>query len=235
MQTWTWRIGKFLFKYRSFTPLPLILLTLIIFKPLSPAPIFSIIGLLVALCGEFVRIVSVGYAGSGTSGRESFLKADSLNTSGLYSLTRNPLYWGNIFIFSGLLIAFVQPLALVVFIFFLVGQYQFIIRIEETFLQERYGSVYQEYCRQVRRWLPRFRNFSLPEKPFDCKKVLFKENDSVFNLLFICLLILAYKEYFFSGKILHVKFWIAGAGVLILFYVFMKILKKTARRAVKNS
>jgi protein-S-isoprenylcysteine O-methyltransferase Ste14 len=235
MQTWPIRIGKFLFKYRSFTPLPLILLTLIIFKPLSPAPFFSIAGLLLALIGETIRIICVGCSGSGTSGRESFLKADSLNTSGLYSLARNPLYWGNIFIFSGLLIAFAQPLALAGFIFFLVGQYQFIIRIEETFLRERYGSGYHEYCRQVRRWLPRFRNFSLPEKPFDCKKVFFKENDSVFNLLFIYLLILAYKEYLFSGKIRHAKFWLAGAVVLILFYAFLKILKKTTRPSVKNS
>lgn len=226
-------MGKFLFRFRSFTPLPLILLTFVFFKPLSSSWSWTALGLLVALLGEGIRAGSVGYAGSGTSGRESFLKAESLNTAGLYSLVRNPLYWGNGLIFAGLLTVYAQPLALAVFIVFLFLQYHFIVLAEESFLRERYGSAYEEYCHRVNRWLPRFNHFVAPGRPWDGKKVLFKENDSCFNLLFAALLILAWKERFFLGLVRHPLFFAGAALLLVLFYAWVKILKK--KNAIKNA
>jgi protein-S-isoprenylcysteine O-methyltransferase Ste14 len=231
MQPWPLRIGKFLFKFRSFTPLPLILLVFIFFRPLSESPLWTITGLAVAFLGEGIRFISVGYAGSGTSGRENFLKAESLNTSGLYSLVRNPLYWGNIFIFAGLLTVYAQPLALVLFIVFLFLQYHFIVLAEETFLQERYGRDYAGYCRRVRRWLPRFGGYAPPARRFDGRKVFFKENDSCFNLLLAVLLISVWKERFFLGHVRHGLFFAGAALSLVLFYAGVKILKK--KRAAK--
>jgi protein-S-isoprenylcysteine O-methyltransferase Ste14 len=226
MQTWPLRLGKFLFKYRSFTPLPLILLTFVFFRPASAAPLWTVAGLAVAFLGEGVRSFSVGYAGSGTSGRESYLKAESLNTSGLYSLVRNPLYWGNGLIFAGLLTVYAQPWALAVFIVFLFLQYHFIVLAEESFLRERHGQEYEEYCGRVDRWLPRFRGYAAPDRPFGWRKVFFKENDSCFNLLLAFLLILAWKENYFSGGIRHPLLFIGAGAVLVLFYAWVKILKK---------
>lgn len=234
MQKWPLRLGKFLFRFRSFTPLPLILLTFVFFRPLSPSWHWTALGLAVAFLGEGIRAVSVGYAGSGTSGRESFLKAESLNTSGLYSLVRNPLYWGNGLIFAGLLTVYAQPLALAVFILFLLLQYHFIVLAEESFLRERYGPAYDDYCRRVGRWLPRFDRYLAPGRPFAWRKVFFKENDSCFNLLFAALLILAWKENHFHGSIRH-PLWVAGAGLaLIIIYAGVKILKKRRRRRPRS-
>lgn len=229
MQKWPLRLGKFLFKYRSFTPLPLILLTFALFRPASAAPLWTGLGLAVAFLGEGIRSFSVGYAAGGTSGRESFLKAESLNTTGLYSLVRNPLYWGNGLIFAGLLVVYAQPWALAVFIVFLFLQYHFIVLAEESFLRERHGSGYDGYCSRVNRWLPRFRGYMPPDRPFAWRKVFYKENDSCFNLLLAALLILAWKERCFSGKITHPLFF-AGAGLaLILFYAWVKFLKARER------
>jgi protein-S-isoprenylcysteine O-methyltransferase Ste14 len=226
MQKWALRLGKFLFKYRSFTPLPLILLTFAFFRPVSAAPPWTLIGLAVAFLGEGVRSFSVGFAGSGTSGRESYLKAESLNTSGLYSLVRNPLYWGNGLIFAGLLAVYAQPLALAVFIVFLFLQYHFIVLAEESFLRERHGAEYDEYCGRVNRWLPRFHGYAPPGRPFAWRKVFYKENDSCFNLLFAALMILAWKERYFSGRIRHPLLYIGAGLALFLFYAWVKILKK---------
>jgi protein-S-isoprenylcysteine O-methyltransferase Ste14 len=233
MRTWPLRLGKFLFKYRSFTPLPLILLTFLFFKPVSPAPHWTLIGLAVAFLGEGVRSFSVGFAGSGTSGRESYLKAESLNTSGLYSLVRNPLYWGNGLIFAGLLTVFAQPWALAFFIVFLFLQYHFIVLAEESFLRQSHGSEYEEYCGRVRRWLPRFHGYTAPGRPFAWRKVFFKENDSCFNLLLAVVLILAWKEKHFSGKVRHPLFFAGAALALVFFYAGVKFLKKrnTAKAA----
>ncbi|MBN2400111.1 MAG: hypothetical protein JXI33_07200 [Candidatus Aminicenantes bacterium] len=237
MQPWPLYIGKFLFKFRSFTPLPLILLTFIFFKPLSSSPFWIILGLIVAFMGEGIRIHSVGYADSGTSGRENFLKAESLNTSGLYSLVRNPLYWGNGLIFAGLLTAYAQPLALIIFIIFLFVQYHFIVLAEEEFLQKRHGQAYADYCARVNRWLPRFRDYQQPNSDFNHKKVFYKENDSCFNLLLATLLILAWKDHMFFGHVRHPIAMAVMAGCLLIFYVWVKILKKRSGRqsAFKNS
>jgi protein-S-isoprenylcysteine O-methyltransferase Ste14 len=226
MDTWPLRLGKFLFRYRSFTPLPLILLTFLFFKPLSPAPFWTWAGLALAFLGEGVRIASVGFAGSGTSGRECYLKADSLNLAGLYSLVRNPLYWGNVLIFAGLLTAFTHPLALALFVLFLFLQYHFIVLAEEAFLKERHGQAYKEYCLRVNRWLPRFDCWLPLTGPFSWKKVLFKENDSCFNLLLAFLLIVAWKERHFLQKVLH-PVWLAGAGLLLAaLYAGLKLAKR---------
>jgi len=226
MQKWPLRLGKFLFRFRSFTPLPLILLTFIFFKPLSASVLWTVMGLIIAFAGEGIRMHSVGYAGSGTSGRESFLKADSLNTAGLYSLVRNPLYWGNGLIFAGLLTVYAQPLALAVFMVFLFLQYHFIVLAEESFLREQYGQSYLDYCGRVNRWLPRFGNYAPPGHPFNRNQVFFKENDSCFNLLLAALLILAWKEKHFTGQVRHPLF-IAGAAVTLAFiYLWIKIRKK---------
>jgi protein-S-isoprenylcysteine O-methyltransferase Ste14 len=232
MQTWPLRLGKFLFRFRSFTPLPLILLTFLFFKPLSPAPFWTFFGLAVAFLGEGLRMASVGFAHSGTSGRESFLKADSLNTRGLYSLARNPLYWGNMLIFSGLLILFANPWALALFVVFLFLQYHFIVLAEESYLREQHGRPYEEYCAGVRRWLPRFNRWEPPTGPCNWKKVLFKENDSCFNLLLGALLILAWKEKYFCGRLLRpLPFALAAAG-LVLIYAAIKVLKKRGRAKI---
>jgi len=226
MRKWSARIGKFLFKHRSFTPLPLILLTFIFFKPLSPALPWTVIGLILALAGETIRMISVGYAGSGTSGRESFLKAESLNTTGLYSLARNPLYWGNTLIFAGLLTMYAQPLALVLFIAFLFLQYHFIVLAEEEFLLQQHGQAYAVYCGRVNRWLPCFGNYLPPVHRFNGRKVFFKENDSCFNLLLAALLILAWKEKVFSVRLSQPWFFAGAVLALVIFYVWVKILKK---------
>jgi len=235
MQKWPLHLGKFLFRFRSFTPLPLIVLTFVLFKPLSPSLHWTLIGLAIACAGEAIRMISVGYAGSGTSGRENFLKAESLNTTGLYSLVRNPLYWGNGFIFCGLLTVYAHPLALILFAAFLFLQYHFIVLAEESFLAERYGQAYADYGRRVNRWLPRSSGYARPGRPFDAKKVFFKENDSCFNLLFTALLILAYKETVFTGRPSHWPFFAGAAVCLVLFYAVVKILKKRIKTPLKNS
>lgn len=226
MEKWPLRLGEFLFKFRTFTPLPLILLTFIFFKPLSPSPLWTLLGVAIAFMGEGLRVVSVGFADSGTSGRENFLKADSLNTTGLYSLTRNPLYWGNALIFAGLLVVFANPWAPALFVVFLFLQYHFIVLAEESYLQATHGPAFGEYCRRVSRWLPRFNSWVAPSAPFNWRKVLFKENNSCFNLLLALLLIVAWKDWRFCGEVRH-PLWLAGAAALLLIaYAGIKILKK---------
>jgi protein-S-isoprenylcysteine O-methyltransferase Ste14 len=204
-------------------------LVFIIFNPtdLGNKNIFiNLAGLLVSLSGEFIRIFTVGYASRGTSGRESFLKADALNTTGIYSLVRNPLYIGNFLIFSGLIVVFANIWAEIVLAVFLFLQYYFIILCEEDFLKNQYGKDYADYCGKVNRVIPVFKNYRKNRNPFDLKKVVFKESDSVFNMLVMYLLVLAYKEKVYNGSI-ETQFLFIIIGIALIFsYISVKIIKK---------
>ncbi len=232
---WEVKIGNFLFKHRSFTPIPLIALVFIIFKPINLNErniILNLAGLLISLLGETIRIFAVGYSFTGTSGRETFLRADALNTTGIYAIVRNPLYIGNFFMFTGIVIVFSNVFAVFVFALFLILQYYFIILSEENFLKKKYGESYESYCRQVRRILPTFKNYKRNQNPFSLQKVIFKENDSIFNMLMMLLLVLLYKERIFNGQINQPIFYIIPGGILVALYVMIKIIKKrgTAKR-----
>ena len=89
-------IRQFFFKYRSYTPIPIVILIIYYSDPIKP---FIIIGLALITIGEYIRIYAVRYAGGATRTRN--VGAPYLCTSGPYSYTRNPLYCGNVIIYIG--------------------------------------------------------------------------------------------------------------------------------------
>ena len=62
----------------------------------------EMIFLAVSLLGEAIRIITVGHAPRNTSGRNTTegQVADVINTSGIYSIIRHPLYVGNFLLTS---------------------------------------------------------------------------------------------------------------------------------------
>ena len=89
-------IRKFFFRYRSYTPIPIVLLIFYHSKAIYP---YYLIGLTLIVIGELIRINAVRYAGGATRTRN--VGAPFLCTSGPYSQTRNPLYCGNVIIYIG--------------------------------------------------------------------------------------------------------------------------------------
>jgi protein-S-isoprenylcysteine O-methyltransferase Ste14 len=80
-----------------------------------------------------------------------------LVVSGLYRFVRNPMYVGALLVQVGNIVWF-GSLAQVVYWFFLfIGFTLFIRANEEPSLRRTFGVAYEDYCRQVPRWLPRFK------------------------------------------------------------------------------
>ncbi|MDP3406014.1 MAG: isoprenylcysteine carboxylmethyltransferase family protein [Brevundimonas sp.] len=77
----------------------------------------------------------------------------ALVTTGIYGLTRNPIYLGFAITYVGLAIGLDSPLALILLIPCLVVVDRFVIRREERYLQARFGADYDRYRQRVRRWL----------------------------------------------------------------------------------
>lgn len=156
--------GRLLFRFRSFTPVPVIAaLAILLWRSRGmPGPggllidaALDALGLLVALTGQALRFYTLGLVPEGTSGQGSALEAATLNTRGPYAHVRNPLYLGNLGIVMGLLLIAHDPWAYAIGLAFFFGEYFFIIRAEEQFLRARFGERFDEFTRNVPRWIPR--------------------------------------------------------------------------------
>ena len=81
------------------------------------------------------------------------LETTSLVTGGVFSVTRNPMYFGFILLLVGLwaLLGSLTPGIAVLAFAGLIDRYY--VRPEETKLTLAFGDAYVRYCRQVRRWI----------------------------------------------------------------------------------
>ena len=181
------RAGRLLFRWRSFTPVPLVLLAVpLLWRSRGPAsPLWLASGLLLCVLGQALRAWVLGQVPDGTSGQNEKLIATQLNTRGPYARTRNPLYLGNFAITAGLCLVAHDALllALVAALFGL--QYRAIIAAEEDFLRTQFGAEFDAYCARVPRFWPRraaapaladLAPLEAP-RPFDWRRALRKEHN----------------------------------------------------------
>ena len=125
-------IRRLFFKIRGYTPIPL-MLVLIYQSDMNFK--LALIGAILALVGEYIRLNGVRAAGGRTRTRN--VGAKELCTWGIFAHTRNPLYIGNALIYIGMVFfaggRWLLPLMLLVFVYILF-QYGLIISLEEETL-----------------------------------------------------------------------------------------------------
>jgi len=145
------KVGEFLFHYRSYTPIPLMIIILIFSKPTLGS---ILVGYPFVVCGELLRLWSAGHIGA--SSRTMQVGASHLVTSGPYGYIRNSLYVGNTAIACGETVSAgsLFPVMLLLVFAFLFIQYSLIIPVEEAKLALQFPQ-YDDYRRQVRRIIPR--------------------------------------------------------------------------------
>ena len=93
------KIGAFIFRNRSYMPIPVLLVG--IFWPaynVSSMGLNMTLGIIFVVLGELGRIWCVSYAGGITRTRKGDL--NQLITSGPFSFVRNPIYISNIIMYS---------------------------------------------------------------------------------------------------------------------------------------
>ncbi len=152
------KIGNFFFKIRSFTPIPFIFALLYFAEPLWHT---IVIGVLCIAAGECLRIWAVGYAGASTRAR-TLGAARDLVTTGPYGYVRNPLYLGNFLLSLGVCFVANVYWLMAVFVIGYFFQYLSIIAVEESYLMEACGPVYQAYRDRVPRFIPQFYSYPNP-------------------------------------------------------------------------
>jgi protein-S-isoprenylcysteine O-methyltransferase Ste14 len=179
------------FKYRSYTPIPFVVVMLIFAYP----NIWSlIVGFIIALTGELIRLWGVSWAGSETRTTGN-VGGTYLIVSGPFAHLRNPLYLGNILMYTGLGImsfALFPWLQIAGLIFFSI-QYHMIVSEEENYLQKAFGKEYEIYRANVPRFIPSIKKYEAgnAEQPaYDLKKGLQSERRSLQAFTVITLTIL---------------------------------------------
>jgi protein-S-isoprenylcysteine O-methyltransferase Ste14 len=198
------RAGQLLFRWRSFTPVPLLILAVpLLWRSRGPSPSGWLWGgLLLCVAGQALRAWVLGQVPDGTSGQNEKLIATQLNTSGPYALTRNPLYLGNLGITLGLCLVAHSALLLGLAAALFLVQYRFIIAAEEEFLRGRFGAEFDAYCARVPRFWPRLQK-TAAARPWDWRRALRKEHNPAAAWAAIAVVLRAADRLQASGAGLH--------------------------------
>lgn len=232
--------GGFLFRYRSYLPLcvfPVFFIALFsmpqfMIKDNAYNNILISICLLVGLAGQFIRILVAGFAPVDTSGRNTKeQKASSLNTTGIYSICRNPLYIGNFLMMLAPVLLLGNWLFALSFTLAFWLYYERIIYAEECFLREKFGQEYLDWSAKTPIFIPNIfsKHYTKNKYPFSLKSMLKREYHSLFgltsSLLLISYIISLYesKSFIAPSCILSVAFIIS----LVIYLVCLLLAKKT--------
>jgi len=190
--------GTWLFKHRGVLPLIIFVIGAGLFlkNELSPENwilkekfqnrIYEFACLAISFLGLFIRIYTVGYSRPNTSGRNTKQQvADELNTTGIYSIIRNPLYVGNFFMWLGIAMLAGNFWFIIAFILFYFLYYERIIFTEEEFLKSKFGDTYLKWAHKTPIIVPNFSLFIKSEFSFNWKKVLRQEKNGFAALMII--------------------------------------------------
>lgn len=233
--------GENLFKRRGYLPLILLILGVSIkYFEYHSAPsadpnkfgennTLLFLSVLIGVTGLAIRIITVGYSPENTSGRNTNAGqvADQLNTKGLYSLTRNPLYLGNFLMWFSIAVFIGNLWFVVVFTLGFWIYYERIIFSEEKFLTQKFGEKYIEWAKQTPIFLPLHLRYKRPTISFSWKKALKKEKNGLFAL-FLVLFFFEFidKSLFHQKPVLEWNFLSIATLSSGLIYFVLKYIKK---------
>jgi protein-S-isoprenylcysteine O-methyltransferase Ste14 len=226
------KLGNQFFKYRGQIPAFIFLIAFILMHIYPETEIWlnstnTYLALLLVVIGHLVRALAVGKRAAHTSGRNRDEQvAEALNSTGIYSMVRHPLYLGNITTYIGWVVFtgiwWLIPIMLLVFLFY----YRFIIYAEEQFLTRKFGQDYLDWKSATPLLLPAFWKFKANPQPFSFKTVLENEYSGIAASMTTAWVLLAFQWYVlgqFQEKSLLI---LAMALFITVFTLGLRYLKK---------
>jgi len=142
-------LGQRLFRARGWIPVPFALLLIAFAR--WPAPWMTIVGALCIVAGEGLRLWGVAHIGPASRTRGD--EVPRLVESGPFAWSRNPLYIGNLTMWSGLGLLAGRPVVAAIVVAVLAVHYGFVVAWEEQNLRARLGAPYDAYLHRVSRWI----------------------------------------------------------------------------------
>jgi protein-S-isoprenylcysteine O-methyltransferase Ste14 len=228
------RAGHRLFRWRSYVPLmflPAFALALAErgrpFSSHTATLAWQCVCLIVSLLGVATRVLVVGHAAAGTSGRnQAEQKADSLNTTGLYSVVRHPLYLGNALMFIGLaMLPGVWWLPVIVALGTAL-YYERIMLVEEAYLDERYGVAFREWAAHTPAIFPQWSGWVRAALPFDWRIPLRAEIYGLFAVCTVLFVVDLIGSWIATGRPDPSPLWTGVTIVMAVLWIVLRAMRK---------
>lgn len=179
--------GNWLFKRRGWLPVWLFLMAIPAvyfsdFRSISVQMKFviTVIAIGISILGQVIRAYTIGTTPKGTSGRNTEEQvAEVLNSTGIYSVVRHPLYLGNYFMWIGIVIYTMNFYFVIIVSLLYWLYYERIMFAEERFLEKKFGKAYLDWSLKAPAFIPQFSKWVASSIPFSFKSVLRREYSGV--------------------------------------------------------
>lgn len=231
--------GNWLFRWRSYFPLlilPVLLIALRDAEYLKKVEggladsIWEGFCVAISILGLAIRCITVGYVTEGTSGRNTKKQiAETLNTQGMYSIVRHPIYMGNFIISLGLAMFVEVWWFVLIFILAFWLYYERIILAEEEFLLKKFGTAYLDWAEKTPTILPKFKNWQKPNLPFSFRHVLNREHTTFFVAIASFTFLESAATFLSEGKLELDMVWAILAVIGLILYLTLRTLKKKTK------
>lgn len=230
------KLGNKLFRWRSYLPLLFLLAFFPAYLDLSMRdsgqgiPLWwDLLCFTVALFGLAIRVFTIGFAPVGTSGRNTHKQvAEELNTTGIYSIVRNPLYFGNFFMILGVMLFTSVWYVPLIFVMGFWLYYERIILAEEDFLSRKFGQVYDEWANRTRAFWPQPSKWQPAATPFIFRRAVKREHNGLLAMIVIFFIVELYRHHALSGEIRISDQWLITLGVGAVIFLVVEALRKTS-------
>src|SRR5208282_240126 len=227
--------GSWLFRYRSYLPLAILPIFLVCLASSSYLGHSHVLNefwqagcMVISFSGLVLRAIVVGHAPYGTSGRNTRGQmADTLNTTGMYSVVRHPLYLANYLIIIGFTMEFhVWWLVLLTTCLYAL-YYERIMLAEEAFLRARFGAVFEQWAAATPAFIPRFHGWKPSPVPFCVRTVLQREYNAFFLIIAVFFLLDLVGDSIVERRFAADPVWFA---ILICGFVIFATLRTLKKR-----
>jgi len=199
--------GNTLFKHRGEIPVVLFILAIPVVyltnsrMSVETRQIIMWLAIGLSILGFVIRAISIATTPKGTSGRNTKegQVAESLNTTGIYSIVRHPLYLGNYFMWIGIVMFtfnwwFVITVTLAFWLY-----YERIMFAEERFLERKFGDAYMNWANATPAFIPCLRKYKKNVVPFSFVSVLRREYSGILATVMGFVFIDDLRRYFKTG------------------------------------
>lgn len=231
------RSGNWLFRHRSYVPLFLYIIVIPVlflerdeFFPFQNL-IWGASCFVISMIGQLIRALTIGFTPQNTSGRNTKAGqvAEQLNTKGIYSIVRHPLYLGNFLMWLGLILYVGSVEFLIFSVFFFWLYYERIMFAEEQFIRGKFGDQFEKWSEITPAFFPRIKGYEKAGVKFSMKNILKREYHGFYAIIISFALVHVLKQ-FFTNEVWYIDLpWLVLFITGSLIYLIIRIIVKTTK------
>jgi protein-S-isoprenylcysteine O-methyltransferase Ste14 len=116
-------------------------------------PLWNLIGIIFLASGMILNLIADKAFHQVDTTVKPFQESSSLVTSGVFQISRNPMYLGMVLILTGIAVLLRSLSPFLVIVPFAILIDRSCIHVEEQMLAEKFGTMWEAYKAKTRRWL----------------------------------------------------------------------------------